>query len=620
MPRLTLLVLAAALGVLVFAWAGVPSRSASAEVTFAQADLNSDGAVNSTDLLITARGIVPQADVNRDGVTDANDIAAVAAVALRHDPAPTATPSAAGPGWFGSYFANTSFAGAPALIRQDANIDFTWTGAPDAAVPADYFSVRWTQFMIVPAGSYTFTLTHDDGARLYIDGNLVMDEWFMQGPRTYAKQISLSAAPHQVTVDYFTTYGLAVAKLSVQADGSPQAAASSASPPTSTITASPTATATSTVTATSALVAPSATATDTSTATATETATATAAPTMTTTPTPTATTQTLLTPELPPTSTPTVALSTSAPMVPAPAMPTSVLSGTRDKFLWPFSATSIWNMPIGSGAVYVPANIQLASAWKGGEITTDDEYLGLDPSAPLRPLNGGSTLVHVPAFMAASGSWNSVAAFLTDDGRVVQGQPLVLAAGGDPSWQYNYPTVDLAGDGIDGAHGGSGLSSFGGSVRKGELSSASPLQHALKVNLFGQRFLSISNGGFRWPARHSDAYASPTTYGGQVEALRMGSLLALAPDVDIEALGLQSAQARKIAHAMQDYGAYVADDTAWDVHAIDIEKGAEFGDGGSFHADLQRIFTMLSVVDNNSASSIGGGGVPRLPLAPIIGN
>ncbi len=41
------------------------------------------------------------------------------------------------------------------------------------------------------------------------------------------------------------------------------------------------------------------------------------------------------------------------------------------------------------------------------------------------------------------------------------------------------------------------------------------------------------------------------------------------------------------------------------------------GDGGNFHEELQRVFTMLYVVDNSSPSSIGGGGTTRRqPLAP----
>jgi hypothetical protein len=205
---------------------------------------------------------------------------------------------------------------------------------------------------------------------------------------------------------------------------------------------------------------------------------------------------------------------------------------------------------------------------------------------------------------------------------VYQGQPLQLSKGGNPFWDYAYPTVDIKGDCIDGAHGGSGMSSFGGSIRDGELTSSQPLRHALKVNLDAARFLSRTSGGYRWPADHADSYALSgggcPAYGGSVSALRMGSLLALPPGTDLSFI--KSGQARKIAQAMMDYGAYVVDDTCWDVHAIDIESGADFGDGGSFDSDLQKVFSLLAVVDNNGPSSIGGGGTPRQPLAPPFSN
>ena len=57
---------------------------------------------------------------------------------------------------------------------------------------------------------------------------------------------------------------------------------------------------------------------------------------------------------------------------------------TRDKFLWPFASTSIWNMPIGSGAVYTPANIEPANYVSG-----DEEYFyKVNASDPLRTVYG----------------------------------------------------------------------------------------------------------------------------------------------------------------------------------------------------------------------------------------
>jgi hypothetical protein len=276
-------------------------------------------------------------------------------------------------------------------------------------------------------------------------------------------------------------------------------------------------------------------------------------------------------------------------------------------------------MPIGSNAAYVPAGIQYAGAWNG-EITRDDEFIGVNPSDPLKRVNGGDW-VHVPSWMEHDGSWNGCATLLMDDNdTLAAGQPLDLSPGGNPSWDYDYSDgLSLRGEGRSGCHGGSGLSGIGGSLRVGELNGPNPIRHALKVNLFAERFISCTSGGYRWPAYRADAYMSCSSYGGDVPALRMGALLAIVPSVNCETV-VSSRHARKLCHAFQDYGGYVVDDTYWDVHAIDLDYNAEFGDGGSFDDDMQELFQMLHVVDNNSAGSIGGGGTPRVPLAPPIGN
>ncbi|HZP57423.1 MAG TPA: hypothetical protein VFC53_07695, partial [Dehalococcoidia bacterium] len=58
---------------------------------------------------------------------------------------------------------------------------------------------------------------------------------------------------------------------------------------------------------------------------------------------------------VPPTSTPVPPTATRTP-VPPTSTPTAG-SGTRDKLLQPFASDSPWNMPIGSGAQYVAANL-----------------------------------------------------------------------------------------------------------------------------------------------------------------------------------------------------------------------------------------------------------------------
>src|SRR2546425_4506153 len=205
---------------------------------------------------------------------------------------------------------------------------------------------------------------------------------------------------------------------------------------------------------------------------------------------------------------------------------------------------------------------------------------------------------------------------------------------------------DLLKTGNSGAHGGSMLSSLGGVIRLGELVPGGTIRHALKVNLFGRDNYYTGSGSFRWPATTADGCA-PGCYGGSVPALRMGSLLALPPSFDVNAMGLETEPAKILAHAFQDYGAYTVDDAAWSVYAVATEyspsgkvddaSGSAWGFPISpasrdvpWARDMDRIFGALAVVDNWDSSTcqtasasngtLGAGlGAPRVAWAPDIG-
>lgn len=304
----------------------------------------------------------------------------------------------------------------------------------------------------------------------------------------------------------------------------------------------------------------------------------------------------------------------------------------RDPYAWPFARDSIWNTPIGSDAEYVPAGLG-PELEADGAITVDPEHIALDPTAPLRTLRapgeaGDGALVHVPDDLAHDGDYNGCATLLAEDGRSVwQGQPLELEPGEDPSWRYTIPSrpVDLHGPGIEGCHGGSRMSGVGGSLRVGELEPGEPIRHALKINVHCRDYCwqgEDQQGSSRWPALTADAYWDSDRYGGSNPALRMGALLALPPDTDLS--DVTDPKARRIAEALQDYGGYVVDDTAWDVHALSADQrlldSGEWParDDEDFHGQLQEVFTQLHVVDNNAPDAVGGGGEPRRPLAPCL--
>jgi hypothetical protein len=117
----------------------------------------------------------------------------------------------------------------------------------------------------------------------------------------------------------------------------------------------------------------------------------------------------------------------------------------------------------------------------------------------------------------------------------------------------------------------------------------------------------------------------------------MGALLALPPNVDINAMGLETKPAKSIAWTFQNYGGYLVDNTGRSVYALETERGPSGAVVDEFRSkwgldfdikeldtawarDMRSIFSALNVVDNNSATSVGGGGTPRQPLAPPFSN
>jgi hypothetical protein len=122
---------------------------------------------------------------------------------------------AADTGWQGEYYNNLWLAGSPALVRTDTNIDFDWgMGSPDPSISADDFSVRWTRTVNLESGDYRFTTETDDGVRLYVDGILIIDEWYDQAPTIHTADLNLSAGDHSLRMEYYENGGGAVARLS----------------------------------------------------------------------------------------------------------------------------------------------------------------------------------------------------------------------------------------------------------------------------------------------------------------------------------------------------------------------------------------------------------------------
>ena len=108
------------------------------------------------------------------------------------------------PDWKGEYFNNPSLSGVPVLVRNDPGVSFDWGGdSPGPGVPADDFSARWTRNWQFEAGTYRFRVVVDDGARLWVDDELVIDHWRTGVPKGYTGEIALDEGPHHLRLEYF---------------------------------------------------------------------------------------------------------------------------------------------------------------------------------------------------------------------------------------------------------------------------------------------------------------------------------------------------------------------------------------------------------------------------------
>ena len=119
--------------------------------------------------------------------------------------------------WQVSYWNNKTLAGAPVVETTEANINWDWGNGGPSGLPTDGFSARWSKYIDVAGGTYRFTATADDGVRVYVDGNLIINQWSDHSAQTFAADVSLAAGHHQVMMEYYENGGLAVAKLTWEA-------------------------------------------------------------------------------------------------------------------------------------------------------------------------------------------------------------------------------------------------------------------------------------------------------------------------------------------------------------------------------------------------------------------
>ncbi len=106
-----------------------------------------------------------------------------------------------GSNWSASIYSDTNFT-TLVTTRVDQTIAFAFgQSGPNGLV--DNFSIRWTGSQTFNAGTYTFTVSRDENARVIIDGVEVIPFQGAGGPGTFTSAaVSLAQGQHTVTVEY----------------------------------------------------------------------------------------------------------------------------------------------------------------------------------------------------------------------------------------------------------------------------------------------------------------------------------------------------------------------------------------------------------------------------------
>ncbi|RKH46060.1 DNRLRE domain-containing protein [Corallococcus sicarius] len=164
----------------------------------------------------TNHGFVLDALTNMDGL----ELDSSESATLANRPKLTVTyalpTSSGGTGLLGQYFTGANFQ-TLTVERTDPTVNFDWTtNAPVSGVPADGFSVRWTgQVMPLYSQTYTFFTQSDDGVRLWVNGQQLVNNWTDHASVENSGTITLTAnQKYDVRMEYYDSTGSSVVKLS----------------------------------------------------------------------------------------------------------------------------------------------------------------------------------------------------------------------------------------------------------------------------------------------------------------------------------------------------------------------------------------------------------------------
>ncbi len=181
------------------------------------------GSIIFTDTLVSytpTAGYVG-ADAFTYTISDGNGGASTAQVTINVTEEP---PVGSGDGLLGTYFSDRFF-GTQVFERIDPTIDFLFDdGSPDPRIANDNFGIRWSgQLEALYSETYTLRTLTDDGVRLYIDGELVIDDYIEHPATSATAQVAMTAGQRvDIAIEYFENGGGASAQLFWSSDSQPE--------------------------------------------------------------------------------------------------------------------------------------------------------------------------------------------------------------------------------------------------------------------------------------------------------------------------------------------------------------------------------------------------------------
>ena len=101
------------------------------------------------------------------------------------------------------FFDGINLAGTPIATEKASTVTFK-----NPKGKSTEFSIRWEGNIRAPAtGNYQFSMTGDDGFRLFVDGKKVVELWQTQAPTLATGTAELTKGDHQIKVEYFQEEG-----------------------------------------------------------------------------------------------------------------------------------------------------------------------------------------------------------------------------------------------------------------------------------------------------------------------------------------------------------------------------------------------------------------------------